>query len=746
MITKTSRLYRIVVILIVFIMVTLTGCNEMSGFASFKLLDDYKNVSDDVISENDRIALKWNEKEKLVYFYDKANDVEWGYSSATKLSADGEEEKINPQVLSPIMVGYFDQSNYGEKIVYAYTSSIKKNTVYSEKIDNGISVRYDFKIEGFSVTVDYILRNDSILVSIDKSKITEGTEKIITKVAISPYFCAVKNGTDNSYVFVPSGSGALIYPEMKLSSKNETSDPVYGRDHTIEEYYRFEEPQAVRLPIYGVKNGNAGLCAIIEEQPETCNIHTMSNNKNVGYTSVYSMSWLRGYNSIELPAAFGSEAYTKLFSDAIDKTTYSVGFYPFGGENCSYVDMAKIYRNYITEKSNTPLVKSEKEDKAINLNIIGGVMLKDLFLGVPYQSFHKLTSINQASGILSKVSDGLDNNLNVILSGFTETGLDPGKIAGDGKVSNKLGSKKELKDFFNLFESQNVDLFINFDMIRFNKSGFGCSTSGDTALKTDQKRIKITYKNLATGLNLENNSYQILSRNSFEEANQNLVEVAKKNGYKNISLDTLSNMSYSDYASKDYYAKTGISTQVYNILNRYKENDMRICGSQANDYFANLSDHITNVPLSSAEYDSFDETVPFYQIVYKGFVPMSSSNINSLSNMKTLFLKAIESGVGISFAVANGYSTEVFNSVHNISYVYNESELKESIDDLKDSGYIDFFNAIKNAKITNHQILNNGIRKTVFDNGVTVYVNYTNEAISVEGNDIDAQSYIYVKG
>ena len=173
---------------------------------------------------------------------------------------------------------------------------------------------------------------------------------------------------------------------------------------------------------------------------------------------------------------------------------------------------------------------------------------------------------------------------------------------------------------------------------------------------------------------------------------------------------------------------------------------MRICGSQANDYFANLSDHITNVPLSSAEYDSFDETVPFYQIVYKGFVPMSSSNINSLSNMKTLFLKAIESGVGISFAVANGYSTEVFNSVHNISYVYNESELKESIDDLKDSGYIDFFNAIKNAKITNHQILNNGIRKTVFDNGVTVYVNYTNEAISVEGNDIDAQSYIYVKG
>jgi len=743
-IKKTRRLYRIIAILIVFIMVTLTGCNEMSSFGSFELLDSYKNVSGEVISENEKIALKWNEKEKLIYFYDKINDVNWGYPNVSEITAAG-EEKINPQVLSPIIIGYFDQSNYSEKTAYAYTSAIKKKTVYSERIDNGLSVRYDFKTEEFSVTVDYILRDDSVLVSVDKSKITEGTDKIITKVAIAPYFCAVKNGTENSYVFVPSGSGAIIYPEMKLSAKNETSDPVYGRDYTIEEYYRFEDPTPINLPVYGVKNDNAGLCAIIEEQPESCNIQTMTNNKNIGYTSVYSMSWVRGYNTIELPEAFGTEAYTKLFSDAIDRTIYSVGFYPFGGKNCSYVDMANIYRDYITNKSLTPLIESTKDDTAVNLNIIGGVMLKELFLGVPYQSFHKLTSINQASSISSETSDVLDNNLNVILYGFTETGLDAGKIAGSGKVSNKLGSKKELEDFFSLFESQNVDLFINFDMIRFNKSGFGFSSSGDTALKTDKKRIRITYKNLTTGLNLENNSYQLLSRNSFEEANQKLVKVAKKNGYKKISLDTLSNMSYSDYASKDYYAKTGISTQVYNILKKYKENDMRICGSQSNDYFANLSDHITNVPLSSAEYDSFDENIPFYEIVYKGLVPMSTSDINAQTNTQSLFLKAVEAGVGISFAVSEEYTTDVFNSVNKISYVYNKSELIKSVENLKNNGFLEYFDTIKNAKIIDHQILENGIRKTVFDNGVTVYVNYTEQSVLVDGNNIEASSYFYVK-
>ena len=744
-IKKARRLYSVVAILIVFIMVTLTGCNEASGFGAFELLDSYKNVSDEVISENEKIALKWNEEEKLVYFYDKVNNVQWGYSNAEEITADG-EEKINPQVLSPITIGYFDQSNYSEKTAYAYTSAIKKKTVYSEKTDNGISVRYDFKTEEFSVTVDYVLRDESVLVSIDKSKITEGADKIITKVAIAPYFCAVKNDTEDSYIFVPSGSGAIIYPKMKLSSKNETSDPIYGRDYTVEEFYRFEDPVAVNLPVYGVKNGNTGLCAIIEEQPETCNIQTMSNNKNIGYTSVYSMSWVRGYNTIELPEAFGTEAYTKLFSDAIDKTTYSVGFYPFGGENCSYVDMANIYREYITEKSNTPLIESEKDDTAINLNIIGGVMLKDLFLGVPYQSFYSLTTIEQAQSIISSLGTEFDNNLNVILSGYTETGLDPGKIAGNGKISNKLGNKKDINEIFDLADSKGINLFINFDTVRFSKNGYGVSVSSDSAVKTDQKRIVVTQKNMATGLNLDDNSYRILSRASLDEVNTKLIKSAKKNGFRNISLDTLSSISYSDYKLKDYYAKSNISEQVYNIIKTYKDNGMLVSGSRANDYFANLSDHITNVPLSSAEYDSFDENVPFYEIVYKGLVSMSTSDINALTNQQSLLLKAVESGVGISFAVAEEYTTDVFNSINKISYVYNENELTKSVEELKNKGFIDYFNAVKNAKIINHEILENGVRKTVFDNGVTVYVNYTDKSVSVDGNNIEASSYIYIKG
>lgn len=745
MIKKTSRLYRISLILIVFIMITLTGCNETLGFKNFKLSENYENVSEDVISENDKLALKWNEKEKIVFFYDKVNNTEWGYSSATKLNANGEEEKVHPQVLSPITVGYFDQSTYSEKTAYAYVSSIKKNTVYSELIDDGISVTYDFKTECFSVTVDYILREDSILVSVDKSKITETADKIVTKVAIAPYFCAAKNGSEDSYIFVPSGSGALIYPEVKLSVRSETSDRVYGKDYTIEEDYSFANSQEVRLPVYGVKSGDTGLCAIIESQPETCNVCTVSNNSTIGYTSVYSESWVRGYNTIVLPAAFGSEAYTKLFSNAIDETVYSVGFYPFGGTSCSYVDMAEIYRSYMTSKSETKLVATENKETAINLNMIGGVMHKKLFLGVPYQSFYKLTSIKQTQNILEAVNEKVYGNLNVILLGYTETGLDSGAILGGANISSKLGTKKDINNVFKAAKNANVNLFLDFDTVRFTEGGLGFKTK-DAAVKADKKRIKVMYKNISTGLNLSDQWYYLLSREKLNSANSKLIDIANKKNLTTISLNSLSNMSYSDFASKEYYAKTGMSKQVYDILTEYKKNNILIAGYQANDYFAAISDHISDVPLSSAEYDSFDQTVPFYQIVYKGIVPMSSKDINSQVDEKSLFLKAVESGVGISFAVAEEYSTDVFTSVHNISYVYNKDELLNAVDKLKQSGFIDYFDAVKDAKIIEHQIFENEVRKTVFDNGIVVYVNYSDETVSVDGNVVEALNYIYVKG
>ena len=54
--------------------------------------------------------------------------------------------------------------------------------------------------------------------------------------------------------------------------------------------------------------------------------------------------------------------------------------------------------------------------------------------------------------------------------------------------------------------------------------------------------------------------------------------------------------------------------------------------------------------------------------------------------------------------------------------------------------------ADKNAKIISHKILENGLRKTEFDNGTAVYVNYGSTRLTSEAGEGAAGSYIFTKG
>ena len=40
-----------------------------------------------------------------------------------------------------------------------------------------------------------------------------------------------------------------------------------------------------------------------------------------------------------------------------------------------------------------------------------------------------------------------------------------------------------------------------------------------------------------------------------------------------------------------------------------------------------------------------------------------------------------------------------------------------------------------------HEILDNGVRKVTYDNGVTIYVNYSEEDLTADGKTVPALSY-----
>ena len=78
-------------------------------------------------------------------------------------------------------------------------------------------------------------------------------------------------------------------------------------------------------------------------------------------------------------------------------------------------------------------------------------------------------------------------------------------------------------------------------------------------------------------------------------------------------------------------------------------------------------------------------------------------------------------------------------------YGSDYSDIKPSIEKTV-SENSEFYENVKGAKITTHSIMGDGLRKTTFDNGRIVYVNYSQQAITVENTVIGAMSYKLLKG
>ena len=105
------------------------------------------------------------------------------------------------------------------------------------------------------IPVDYVLREDSVEVSVNTANIQEDTNKVAS-IAICPFWCSAQNDVEDSYIFYPSGSGTLIDNKTISQTGVIYSSQVYGEDPVITLDDLISTQNEIRLPVYGAKSGN----------------------------------------------------------------------------------------------------------------------------------------------------------------------------------------------------------------------------------------------------------------------------------------------------------------------------------------------------------------------------------------------------------------------------------------------------------------------------------------------------------
>jgi len=733
------------------VVLTLSACGTaLKGTKKFDKKAQNGFPADSLIAENDNYRLEFDSDSGGVILTELSSGEKWG---TTPISADGEEldefgmpVKKHPKIQSPITIRYRDYQNNSIYQNLSFGDAISGGRVRCAKAENSLLVEFYFDTAEIMVPVEYRLLEDSVQISIDPKRIQENNNTLF-EVSVAPFWCSAKNDTKDAYIFVPSGSGALISTDVRSQQGDTFTAQIYGRDYTKELKTDVAIEENIKLPVFGARmSSNKATVAIVTSGAESGIIEAIAGSSAVGYTSVYTSFQVRGYTEHTAQVFIGKESESNVFSNLTVNKPFVVRYYPLTEDKADYNGMAECYRNYLKKEKKLSVSKEKEADFAVSF--IGGTTVTKSFLGVPYKSFYTTTSVSEAEQIVKDLYKKVGTEFPVTLTGFGEGGIDISSLAGGFKLNKKLGGEKALKSLKELCKTNGNRLYMDFDLIRFSKSSNGFSSNSDIVYDTtDKKALQYLYNVSTRDYNTKTKHY-LLRHIRLNDAAERLISKTSDMALDGISLSTLSNISYSDYKDKtasDYYCASGLDKLVTGILSKVKKSGKAVMANNANAYAAVKADIITDVAVASSGENLFYADIPFYQIVFKGYVPMVSTSQNLSSDYKKLLLKSVEGGCGLNYTLTAKWDNCLIDSASPVYFnsVYSELEpiIVENYNRLKD-----YYESIKGAQISSHKILDNGVRQTVFDNNVSVYVNLSEKAVSSPAGEISPYDFIVKEG
>ena len=729
---KTKRIISLLLVLAL-VLLSLTACASEKPRAVGKYISNIRvnTLESTVVAENENLEMRWDNEKSCVVVVNKKNGYIW--STIPNDFYNGVEAGARAEVLfnSPLIVTYTASPNNALKSING-ADVHDDGFITVKQIEDGVQIGYFFNNVEISIPLIYKLYDDHFTVTVDTMGVLENANKVY-QIEIAPFLAAVPSSKEkDSYVLVPSGSGALMYTDERDGSDRGYQETIYGNDLSIFTDHISENTYNATLPIFGVCRGENSLFAIIEEGASSCDVKATAGDSTIGYSGARAVFAVRGRNTEIVAMASGFTKIVNSYSEGLVDGNCTVAYYPLSGEDSSYSGMAKLYRDYIANKYNR---EESGKDSSLYLQVLGGAMTENSFIGVPYKTLETATTISEAEKIIAEITKKTGVKPVVQLMGFGQTGLNVGKIGGGFKINKKLGSWKDVKKLGELCE-----VYFDFDLLRFSSTGGGFSTISNSAKAENGGTAYQYYYNIAaSNRNEDKGRYNLLSRNKIDSAFKKAVKTADKNDVFGISLSTLSMNAYSDYASPKYYSKGNLDSDFSAMLSGI--GDKKLMTENANAYAAVYSSHIISTPSSHSGFSTLDVEVPFYRMVFKGLVPIASKSINTSNNPKFEILSSAETGCGLLYTVSNNF---------NAKFRLNDSVLAKSVySDCKENIFTTYnelselLNKVSGVSVKKHTILSNGVNQTEFENGISVIVNYTEKAVETPFGVVEAESFVY---
>ena len=609
--------------------------------------------------------------------------------------------------------------------------------------------------EIFFVPVEYVLDGPSLVVRIPAREI-EYPVGIVDKIGqkysypllninLLEYFGAADTDSEG-YIFVPDGSGALIYLNNGRQFGSAYNQPVFGRDNALnvpDEIRSFPEP--VRLPVFGLKQDDKAFFAIIEDGASLARVKADVSGRVDNYNRVWTEFTLLPSERLSLNVSgFGQ---MPVYQARPYPGDFTIRFLFLSGEEASYSGMARRYREYLIEKHGLKRVEADGPIP-FYLELLAAVDKKEPILGIARDVIHPLTTIGQAQAVVSEFAAAGVGNIALKYNGWLKGGVSH-EYPLKASMEKTVGSAAQLRQLGQYMEQQGYALYPSVSLVNVYRDSMfdGFNPKKDASRLLNRLEAKVFDYRLDVFDRIMDEYHYVLSPRKVK----GLVDSFLANYIGKYGLDTLSivdmgrdlNSDFSDDPRRVIDREESLSITLAELENM-KKLGMKLLLDGGNSYAIPYAAALVNVPDRSSRFTITNQEVPFYQMVIHGLVSYAGQPVNLAADKQATFLKLLETGGSPYFILTGSQSFELKDTAYNeyfSSYYRDWLEYAAAVYEQANAVLAD----VQDQFIVEHRVLADRVYQTVYESGKSVIVNYNKEAVAVAGHVIEGEGYLVVE-
>lgn len=613
-----------------------------------------------------------------------------------------------------------------------FNSQHTKEVTYTE---NGFSAKVYFTKYQFGFTLNVSLEDDQLVVSIpDESIVEYQADNYIGSISVYPFMGYTYLGEEAGYMLIPDGNGALIYLDDKESRYvNGFSQMIYGSDAGFrqvstqsllwERYDTVVDTNMILAPFFGMAHTDSKIAylAVVEGGENRAYIEVQPNGVTVDYNRCFARFILR--TVYVQPLNQSNSGTVKTVEKDRTHSDLTVRYLLLSGDDADYSGMAVAYRDYLLENN---LVTVKDTSYNTRVDFLGSDQ-EEFLMGTTDVTMTTVNNIKEMYGVLQDA--GVENVL-TIYKGWQDGGLYSVPITSY-KADGSIGGTSALTNLIKNAAKDGYSLYLYNDALRINAR---------TNLTTFDAVKMVNKRTFQEDLNEQvYDIFYYLMPTKTQEKLKSFVTSYTKKGVDNLAIAGVSNSLFS-YSSKGSYYDRDYTASVYADALAAIDESTNLVLEQPFAYLWNSTDAFLDMPLGTSEYMYIDEEVPFLSIVLKGILPMYSDYINFEADKTEFFLRMVESGVYPSFYLTYESSSALIYTNSSDLYSTQFEIYKDTVIEY-DAALRTVAEAVEGAYITDHERVQNDVVKVTYDNGVVIYVNYSDSAVTVDGVSVDARSF-----